>query len=1104
MTLGRRELLGALLLTLTACGSKAPGGGGGNPPPDGGSAGTPTAAFAAPTTVVAGTPALFDATASHAADGSALSYFWEFGGGRRGAGRSIAQVFDDVGSRQVSLTVVDAQGRSARTQKAIDVTPGPAPAATVNALGRVYDLDGHPLAGVTVAPGGGAASAITDGLGEAHVQVPAGAPVAIRLSKDGFADQFVRLELPASTGADADFEATLRPRDVPRTLVDAAAGGSLDGRDGARITLPAGAFVDGTGAPVSGAVDLSLTPVDVTGPHAGGFPGRFEGLGPDAARSPIVSFGTTEFVPTSGGQRLQLAVGKAAEVELPLYANTNLDGTAVAAGQVFPLWSLDESTGVWVQEGQGTVVASTASPTGFAMHATVSHLSWWNCDIGFGNGFGPKPHCIYDTDIGLPGAEAQFATATICNMLGDIDRGLGGGALRSPWTRSAAASTPGRTLPGYAAKTTIPIEGGVALPVPAGIPIRLTASALNGTWTGETVVSGAEGEQREVPIKMRPIAGAGQGQLVTPPVDLTAALQGGDVARYDFLGTGGQFAQITVSHAQNSTLQGTVRLLLGAVEVAAAPFGSSQAQITHDLPADGRYTVEITPTANTPGAFRFQLVLLGGIQTSSVTLPFDVQVNVPAYTTSRQIFDLSAGQALLFGFLPEGGGAITWRVRPENGGALAQGVVHFQEGHAVGVGGPGRYWLETETAQGLAFQARITGERTFWAPVTTGPVVADTSELVDLIADHDGAPVIVRAVRSLISGVWNETVSLLRWNGAALGPVGPDLVYPNPCGGSGFLPIDVAFDASNRPYVLFADTVDTPSGAGRFNLRRLASGAWEAVGPGGGALPNQSARQTGCFSRPAIRLRSDGTPLVAYLSDTVLWVQQLQGNAWVGPVSASGDSFPAPAAQYDLQLDSAGRPLLVWAAQDGTNSAHAVRLSATPSWNPVGPNGGVLPLPANIGGLQYPHLRLDESGSPVVGFQASVATGGGAFGSGVSVARFDGVNWQVGSGFFAPPDGSVRAPWDLGFALFGSDAVMGWRTLLTQSGSLHDLVLVERNTPSGWSGLGAADGVVSQFAARGLLQETAYSQRLLFTGGTLYLALIRHSTMNIELIRYAP
>src|SRR5262249_37310242 len=274
----------------------------------------------------------------------------EFGGGRRGSGRNIAQVFDEVGSRQVSLTVVDGQGRSAKVQKTVDVTAGPPPAAMVRALGRVQDLDGHPLEAGTVRPRGGC-PASTDALGQVRVQVPAGAPVTIHLSKDGFADQIVRLELPASTGADADFEATLRPRDAAQTLADAATGGTLQGRDGARIVLPPGALVDGNGTAVSGSVDLSLTPVDVTAPHAGGVPGRFEGLGPDATDGPIVSLGTTEFVPSKGGDRLQLGVGKTAEIELPLYANTDLDGTSIAAGQTFPLWSLDESTGIWIQEG---------------------------------------------------------------------------------------------------------------------------------------------------------------------------------------------------------------------------------------------------------------------------------------------------------------------------------------------------------------------------------------------------------------------------------------------------------------------------------------------------------------------------------------------------------------------------------------------------------------------------------------------------------------------------------------------------------------------------------------------------------------------------------
>src|SRR5262249_17531100 len=211
------------------------------------------------------------------------------------------------------------------------------------------------------------------------------------------------------------------------------------------------------------------------------------------------------------------------------------------------------------------------------------------------------------------------------------------------------------------------------------------------------------------------------------------------------------------------------------------------AVLVHDLLQDGRYTVEISPTANAPGAFNLKIELVDAVvQSTSVTLPFDVSLQVPEFTTSRQVFDLSAGQTAFFGFRLSG--QVSWRVRPEGGTAIAQGVVTNQETRAVALTGPGRFWLETENASGFAFQERVTGERTAWASVVTGPAAGDTSELVDLIADHNGAPVLLRAVATQVGGVWNESISLLRWNGTTLSAVGPELSYQLPCGGSLFLP----------------------------------------------------------------------------------------------------------------------------------------------------------------------------------------------------------------------------------------------------------------------------------------------------------------------------
>ena len=1098
---GASSVFGLGLVLTVACGgsSKSPGGSDGG---GGGLQDNPTASFQVPATVAAGAPAVFDASASRASDGSALSYFWEFGGGRRGAGKTIAQVFDDPGARDVVLTVLDARGRTAQVHGTLTVTAAPPPVGTVTAMGRVKELDGGPLAAVSVLVPGSASPALTDALGQVRLVLPLDAPAAVRLSKAGYADQVVRVELPASTGADADFEAVLRPRDAAQTLASAAAGGTLQGRDGAKIVVPPGAFVTPGGSAAQGAVDLAVTPVDVTAPHAGGFPGTFEGLTPDATRSPIVSLGTTEFVPSQGGSPLQLGIGKTAEVELPLYANTLLDGTPVSAGQTIPLWSLDASTGLWIQEGLGTVVASSA-PTGFSLRATVSHLSWWNADIGF-DPFGPRPRCVYDTDLNIPGGEDHFATATICNMLADIDRG--GANLVSPGGRSGALSTPGGRLPGYAATISIPLAGGLRLPSPAGVPLRFIGSMFNGTWFGQTTITGVSGSSPEVLVKMRPVDAAGQGTLVTPPTDLIAQLDTGQVGRYDFLATAGQWARVTVGNAPSSSLQGHVRLLLGATEIAAGDFGGSL-QLLRALPGDGRYTVEITGTANTPGAFRFQLQLLGGAQSVALTLPFDATVQVPAFTSYQGAFSTTNGQALLLGLGPNSGG-VNWRVRGASGAVLASGQSTQQTVQQIALRGPGSYRVEVEQVQGSVMSLRLTGAQTPWGSVATGPTLASFTDFLDMIADRNGAPVLVSQSQAVVGGVPLKTISLRRFDGTGLVPVGPDVPgFPLPCdGGSGFATVDVTFDASNRPYVVYADlTSSGVGGAGRFNVRRLSAGVWEPVGPNSGILPKQSVYLGGCGIRPAIRILADGSPVVAYRADQDLWIQNLQGDQWIGLGSPTGDSFGGQAGQFELQFDPQGRLVLATSAF-ATTTLDVFRLSpgAGASWQPLGPSGGALPLPASIHDLSTPRIRFDASGNPIIGLYAGVYVLPGVWTGGTTVARFDGASWTVQDGYFADANSRSSAPYDMGFTLFQGDAIMAWRNI--RSGI--ESTLVQRNTASGWSGLGGGDGTVPQFSpGLGLNLSAAYKHQLLVSGGNLYLGVVENdgmSTQRIRLLRYSP
>ncbi len=104
-------------------------------------------------------------------------------------------------------------------------------------------------------------------------------------------------------------------------------------------------------------MQISVTPVDVSQAEGGGFPGSFQGVQIDGSQTPIASLGVVEFIPTANGQPVQLAPGKSANITIPVYAPKRFDGTLFAAGDTAPLWSLDEATGIWIQEGVGTLAA---------------------------------------------------------------------------------------------------------------------------------------------------------------------------------------------------------------------------------------------------------------------------------------------------------------------------------------------------------------------------------------------------------------------------------------------------------------------------------------------------------------------------------------------------------------------------------------------------------------------------------------------------------------------------------------------------------------------------------------------------------------------------
>lgn len=250
------------------------------------------------------------------------------------------------------------------------------PDATVLAQGIVVDDQGVPLADAQVQVvsssrvRGTDTQTTTGGDGRFMLTLDATTPAVLRFSKTGHASS-VRAMAAASQNE------AVAPRVI---LLPVAATQSFDATEAqvlrvpgstARVALSAASLVRDDGQPISGAVTVALTPVD---PSAD--PLRMPGLMVDAdSGTPIESLGALgiEFTDASGAP-LNLASGQTAVIRIPA---TPAPGATLPA--TYPLYHLNETTGLWDREGTATLHTDPMSGDSY-YEATVGHFSWWNAD----------------------------------------------------------------------------------------------------------------------------------------------------------------------------------------------------------------------------------------------------------------------------------------------------------------------------------------------------------------------------------------------------------------------------------------------------------------------------------------------------------------------------------------------------------------------------------------------------------------------------------------------------------------------------------------------------------------------------------------------------
>lgn len=204
----------------------------------------------------------------------------------------------------------------------------------------------------------------------ANTSLPAAAGF-VKVQKTGYFDAY-KTFFPQA-GRESFVRLKLLPKNNTGT-VNAASGGTVTAATGARITLPANAVVLATGgSPYTGTVNIAVQFIDASNLASQQYtlPGDARGVDATDHLALLKSFGTLAVELTgSSGQLLQIATGSQATITIPIPASLSS-----AAPASIPLWSFDETTGLWKQE-------SIAQKSGAAYTGQVGHFSFWDGAIG--------------------------------------------------------------------------------------------------------------------------------------------------------------------------------------------------------------------------------------------------------------------------------------------------------------------------------------------------------------------------------------------------------------------------------------------------------------------------------------------------------------------------------------------------------------------------------------------------------------------------------------------------------------------------------------------------------------------------------------------------
>ena len=284
--------------------------------------------------------------------------------------------------------------------------------------GIVRDASGTPIEGVSIVSGSSAATTNTDGFFEFdQIQVVSvqNDRSVVRFSKAGYFDVVRSMDADDDAADGASWEVVMCKKENNDFTSIKTYSSSSDQTLQAgemKIDMPQDGYkVDGTGAGYTGKVKSEMVYLDPNNERfAEMIPGGdLAAVRSDNSSAQLVSYGMTDLnMYAENGDKLQLKDGSKAKLTFPIPAG--MDENPPAS---IPLWSFNEKTGLWEEEG-------SAALQGNVYVGEVAHFSWVNLDDP------EKQGTVYgyvkdDTGKVLPGVRlniGQLLTSTVTQSNG--------------------------------------------------------------------------------------------------------------------------------------------------------------------------------------------------------------------------------------------------------------------------------------------------------------------------------------------------------------------------------------------------------------------------------------------------------------------------------------------------------------------------------------------------------------------------------------------------------------------------------------------------------------------------------------------------------------